>query len=153
MTVSLRPVTRDDLSELFKIKVTAKQSRYVAPNEFTLAQAPYETGSYVFVIRANDVRVGLIALIDMTEHDDVKPEDDAESGYIWRLLIGEQFQGQGFGSAAINLACDWARDRGRPRMSIQAVIDNAEALGLYERLGFEPTGVIVEGEAQLIRQL
>ncbi|WP_342077473.1 GNAT family N-acetyltransferase [Yoonia sp. SS1-5] len=153
MTVTLRPVTKADLGRLFDLKVAPEQRRFVAPNEITLAEAPFEQGSYVFAIWSDEAIVGLIALIDMTEHDDVQPEDEPDSIFIWRLLIGATHQGQGFGKAAIALACDWARARGRPRMSIEVVSTNADAIRLYEKLGFAATGVMYGDEAQMAKSL
>lgn len=151
MTVTVRPVVRADLGALFDLKTTAEQRAFVAPNEVTLAEAPYNVGSYVFTICSADVPVGLIALIDMTEHDDVEPEDEPTSVFIWRLLIGEAHQGQGFGAAAIEWTCDWARERGRPRVSIEVEPGNVVGRRLYERLGFLPTGVTYGDIIQLVR--
>jgi len=153
MTFALRPVTKADLGLLFDLKVTPGQGAFVAPNEITLAEAPFESAAFVFVIWADDTPVGLIALIDMTEQDDAAPEDEPESIFIWRLMIGADHQGQGFGTAAIELACDWARAKGRTRMSIEVVSTNDMAIRLYEKLGFARTGVMYGDEAQMAKSL
>lgn len=153
MTITLRPVVKDDLAALFDLKVRPDQSKFVAPNEITLAEAPFEKGAFVFVILSDDVRVGLIALIDMTQQDDAAPEDEPESMFIWRLMIGADYQGKGFGTSAIELACDWARAQGRPRISIEVVSTNDAAITLYEKLGFARTGVMFGDEAQMAKPL
>lgn len=153
MTVKVRPVTRADLGPLFDLKTTPEQRAFVAPNEITLAEAAYEVGSYVFVICANTVPVGLIAIIDMTEHDDVKPEDEPTSAFIWRLLIGAEHQGHGYGKAALEWAFEWAHNKGRPRVSIEVEPDNEAAMKLYKRLGFQPTGVTYGDVVQLVKQV
>lgn len=153
MTVRLEPVTRDDVRPLFDLKVAPEDQTFVAPNEKTLAQAPYETGAYVFVIWAGNTRVGLIALLDFAEHEYLEEDDDPQSAFVWRLMIADEFQGLGYGTMALDLACEWARNRCRPRMFIQAVTTNHDAISLYERCGFVRTGVVSDGEAQLVKSL
>lgn len=155
MTLSVRPVVKADLGALFDLKTTDAQRAFVAPNSVTVAEAAYEPAAYVFAIWADGTRVGLIALIDMTELDpsEVAPEDEPLAGFVWRLMIGEAYQGQGFGRAAIEWAFDWARARGRPRMSVEVVQSNAPAIALYERMGFRATGVMYGDEAQMARDL
>lgn len=153
MTLRLEPVTRDDVRPLIGLKVAPEDQTFVAPNAITLAEAPYETGAYVFVIWAGETRVGMIALLDFTEHDYLEEGDDAEAAFIWRLMIADELQGQGYGTAALDLACAWARNRGRPRMFIQAVTTNHGAISLYERCGFVRTGIVSDGEAQLVKAL
>ncbi|SMY07176.1 GNAT family N-acetyltransferase [Flavimaricola marinus] len=151
--ITLRPVERDDLHPLFRLKVTAEQDGWVAPNEFTLAQAPYETGAYVFAIRNDDEIVGLLAMIDFREHAYVMEGEDREAANLWRLLIGADHQNKGYGRAAMGLAFDWARARGNPRFGTSVVPENAAGLAFYRSLGLEPTGLIVDGETVLSRDL
>ncbi|MEX3017426.1 GNAT family N-acetyltransferase [Gymnodinialimonas hymeniacidonis] len=155
MTISVRPVEKADLDALFELWPADDQRQFVAPNAVTVAEAAYEPAAYAFTIWAGDVRVGLIALIDMTELDpsEVAPEDEPEAGLLWRLMIGEAHQGNGYGTAAIQWAFEWARARGRPRMSVEVVETNTVAIALYERMGFRATGVMYGNEAQMARDL
>ena len=153
MTISVRPVTKDDLAALFDLWPTDAQRRFVAPNAVTVAEAAYDAAAHAFVIWADKVRVGLIGLVDMTEVDDAEPEDEPQSILIWRLMIGEEHQQKGYGTAAIDWAFGWARARGRDRMSIEVVETNAVAIALYERMGFRATGVMYGNEAQMARDL
>lgn len=153
MTVTVRPVTRADLGALFDLKTTPEQRAFVASNEITLAEAPYNAGSYVFTISADGIPVGLIALIDMTEHDNVESEDEPTSAFIWRLLVGADHQRKGYGKAALEWSIDWARERGRPRVSIEVEPGNASAMKLYTDLGFQPTGVTYGDVIQLAKQV
>ncbi len=149
MTITLTPVTRDDVKPLVKLTVAAAQENFVAPNAVSLAQAHYETGAYPFVIWAGDKRVGLIQVIDFREHDFVELYDDPTGAYLWRLSIGQEFQAKGYGKAALLSLLDWARERGNTSMTTSAVPKNAVAINLYESLGFDKTGRMVEGEIEL----
>ena len=155
MTVSVRPVEQADLSDLFRLGVDPDQQDFVASNAVTLAEAAYEDAAYVFAICLGEERVGLMALIDMTELNpaDVAPEDEPQAGFIWRLMIAKEHQRKGIGTVAIEWAFDWARARGRPRMSIEVVETNVAAISLYERLGFRATGVKYGDELQMARNL
>lgn len=151
--ITLQPVERDDLRPLFRLKVSDAQDGFVAPNEITLAQAPYETGAYVFSIYADEVIVGLMAMLDFREHKYLEEGDDPEAAYLWRLLIGADHQGKGYGRAAMDWAFDWAKARGNPRFVTSVVKENADGMRFYAELGLEPTGRIEDGEVVLMRGL
>ena len=153
MGVDLRPVTLADVVPLEKVTVRADQDSFVAPNPITIAQVRFETGAYDFCIWDGDARVGLLAVIDMAEHEDREEIDDPDAVYIWRLLIGSAYQGKGYGTAAIRFAENWARERGRSLVQIQAVDTNVAAIGLYEALGYVRTGRMSGKEAQLEKRL
>ena len=153
MTISVRPVTKEDLRALFDLWPNDAQRDFVAPNAVTVAEAAYDAAAHAFVIWSGLVRVGMIGLVDMTEVYDAAPEDEPQSILIWRLMIGEEHQQKGYGTAAIDWAFDWARARGRDRMSIEVVKSNAVAIALYKRMGFRATGVMYGEEAQMARDL
>ncbi len=148
-----RPITGKDVSPLEKITVHADQDRFIAPNIVTIAQARFETGAYDFCLWDGDTRVGLIALIDMAEHEDREEIDAPDAVYVWRLSIGKNFQRQGYGKAAMAFAEDWARERRRRCVQIQAVEDNAAAIGMYQSLGYALTGKRSGKEVQLEKAL
>lgn len=153
MSVTLNPITGDDVVPLGNMSVRDDQDRFIAPNIFTIAQARFHTGAYDFCIWNGDQRVGLIALIDMAEHDDLNAIDDPAAVFVWRLLIGTEFQGLGFGKAAMQAAETWTVARGKTLVQIQAVQDNVVAIGLYESLGYVRTGKMSGVEIQLEKKL
>ncbi len=139
---------------MLSVEVTDDQDRFIAPNAITMAQARFRAGAYDFCIWDGETRVGLLAVIDMAEHDDLEDGvDDPNAVYIWRLLIGTEFQGKGHGKAAIAFAEDWGRARGRTMAQIQAVEDNVAAITLYQSRGYELTEVKVGSEVQLQKPL
>lgn len=153
MAFAARPITGADVVPLENITVRPDQDRFIAANIVTIAQARFETGAYDFCLWDGDTRVGLIALIDMAEHDDRSEIDAPDAVYVWRLLIGTDFQRQGYGKAAMAFAEEWGRQRGRQRMQIQAVEDNAAAIGMYQSLGYVLTGKRAGSEVQLEKLL
>jgi diamine N-acetyltransferase len=153
MPTELRPITMDDVGPLHKVTVRDDQSDFVAPNAVTIAQARFETGVYDFCIWDGDRRVGMLALIDMSEHEDRSEIDAPDGAYIWRLLIGQDAQGKGYGTAAMAFSEEWARQRGCRVVQVQAVESNTAAIAFYERLGYALTGKMSDGEVQLEKLL
>jgi len=149
MTTELKPITIHDVVPLHAVKVRDDQDGFVAPNAITIAQVRFETGAYDYCLWDGDARVGLLALLDMAEHEDIQPEDDPNAIYVWRLLIGADVQGAGHGTAAMKFAEDFGRARGRTKVQVQAAEDNAAAIGFYQSLGYVLTGQKVGTEVQL----
>jgi len=153
MSVTLRPVNRDDINPLSKLTVAPDQAGFVAPNEYSLAQVHYETGATPYVIWNDAERVGFCQVIDMRQHKYCEPEDDPKALYLWRLMIGSAHQGKGYGQAAMRLMMQRGRDAGHTAFETSAVQSNTAAIRFYEALGFVQTGRIVDGEAQLRLEL
>lgn len=153
MTLTLRPVQREHLRALFKLKVGAEQGGLVAPNEYTLAEAAYEPFSKVWGLWDAETVVGMMAMIDLARSPHTEPGDEPDSAYVWRLMVGVEYQGRGFGRAALTLAADVAREWGRARISLSVVDAPNSALAFYESCGFQNTGRFVDEEMVLIRDL
>lgn len=151
--LTLRPIHRDHLRRLFRLKVAKGQEGQVAPNEITLAQQAYEPGGYVWGLWEGEEIVGLLAMIHPGEVEEVEEGDDPEAAYVWRLMIGEQFQGRGLGREAIDRAMEVARGWHLPRISLSFVDKPGGAEGFYLKCGFVRTGRIVEGEVEMMRDV
>lgn len=145
-----RDITRENLSSLLRLKTRADQRHLVAPNAVTIAQAAYEPGSYVWGLWNDETAVGLLAMLHPGEAL-LEDGDDPGAAYIWRLLIDENYQGNGHGRAAIDLALAKARDWGLPTLATSVVDAGDSNIGFYEHLGFRRTGRIVDGEIMLAR--
>lgn len=153
MDVAFRPVTLSDVWPLEKVKPRPDQSAFVSSNEITIAQARFEPGAFDFCIWHGDIRVGLIAVIDMSIYPMRSEIDHPEAVYIWRLLIGAEHQGEGYGSAALVFAEDWGRRRDLTRAQIQASETNTAAIKMYMARGYALTGRMDEDEVQLEKLL
>ncbi|MGI3169760.1 GNAT family N-acetyltransferase [Pseudooceanicola sp. C21-150M6] len=137
--VTLKLAQREDVLPLIDLKVAADKAHFVSDNAKSLAQAAYEPGAYPFVIWHGETRVGLALMLDWREATYRDPADDPDAVFLWRLMIGEQFAGQGHGTAALTWLIDWARARGAKRFVLSHMHENPAA-AFYERLGFLPTG-------------
>lgn len=151
--IALRPVVRADLDILFEPKLHPGPQAFVAPNAVTLAEIHYVGGGYVFSIWSDEMIVGLLAMIDFREHDDLFEDDVPDAAFMLRLMIGADHQGRGHGRAAVERAIDWARNRGNRRFQTSCAPENESARRFYKLIGLRETGRIVEDEVEMSLEL
>jgi aminoglycoside 6'-N-acetyltransferase len=60
------------------------------------------------------------------------------------LSVAEDWRGRGVGTALMGAAEDWARERGATRMILDLAADNAGAKRLYDRLGYDVHGLLMD---------
>jgi diamine N-acetyltransferase len=152
MMLERRPVQRADVVPLIRLRVRPDQLDLVSPNANTLAQAAYETGSYVWGLWEGPDIVGLMAMIHPGEYPwdhyaSPQPDtQDRKAAYLWRLMIGAAFQGNGHGRNALMLAMAQARDWGCQKLTAHVLDVPHSNLSFYEKHGFRPTGIVEDGE-------
>ena len=140
-----RLVLRDHVPPLIRLIVRPDQQDLVSSNAKTLAEAAYEAGSHVWGLWDGDVLVGLMAMIHPGEYpwQDYlarQPSDDATAAYLWRLMVGANFQGKGYGAAALAMAFDQTLTWGLSRLTAHVSDAPHSNLPFYERHGFRKTG-------------
>ena len=66
-------------------------------------------------------------------------------GYLQRLAVDPDAQGQGIGTTLVQDSFDWLRRRGARETLVNTQESNHKALALYERLGYrcQPQGLLV----------
>jgi diamine N-acetyltransferase len=153
-----RAVQRDHVLPLIGLKVRPDQEDLVSSNAKTLAEAAYETGSYVWGLWDEKTLVGLMAMIHPGEYawdlnSSPEPGEDRTAAYLWRLMIGAAFQGKGHGRTALNEAVIQARAWGCSRLTAHVSTAGHSNLPFYERFGFRNTGRIEDGEAVIALDL
>lgn len=130
--VELHEVTSETVRRICLLQVAPEQRGFVAPNAVSFAEALFEPKAWYRAIVADGEPVGFVML-------SVDPE--TPEYYLWRLMIGEGFQGRGYGRAAMALIVDHVR--GLPNASELLVSWVPEPGGpqpFYLGLGFELTG-------------
>jgi ribosomal protein S18 acetylase RimI-like enzyme len=68
-------------------------------------------------------------------------EDLPAAAALLSMWVAPEARGRGAGSALVDAVVGWAREGGFHRVVLDVVDDNAAAISLYARHGFEPTGV------------
>ena len=137
--ITLREVTRDNLDEVLRLKVAKAQSKFVAPNSTSIAQAHfYPEEAWFRAIYADETPVGFLMLSD---------EAKKAEYFLWRLMIDEHYQGMGFGQRAMALLIAHVKTRPNAiKLLTSCVPGKGSPFEFYKGLGFEPTGEIEDGE-------
>jgi diamine N-acetyltransferase len=126
---------------VFGLEVAPNQRGFVAPNPWSLAQALVELDvAWPRAIVSEGEVVGFLMMeIDMEDAD-------GQNFYLWRLMVGAEHQGRGFGSRALRAACDEVRARGGTEVYTSWVEGEGGPGPFYIKAGFVPTGDIDDGE-------
>jgi diamine N-acetyltransferase len=137
--VTLRPVTKDNLRDVLALEVAESQTRFVAPNTVSIAQAHFFPEKAWFrAIYAEDTPVGFLMLSDEPR----KPEY-----FLWRLMIAAPHQGLGFGKQAIQLLIAHVKTRPQASALFTSYVPGEGSPGaFYHKLGFVDTGEVEDGE-------
>jgi len=151
MAVSLVELTRDTLTDYMRLKTREDQQSLVAPNVVTLAQCAYESGGQVWGLATSGRPVGLMAMIDMERSvEPYEPGDPDNAAYLWRLMIAAEYQGRGYGQAAISAAFGIAREWERTTLAVHSIEKPGNARPLYEKMGFVATDRLDDGERLML---
>ena len=139
--ITLREVTREDLHDVCALVVAPEQKERITPNVMTMAEAQFEAGALVRGIWRKGQAVGLLAMMRPSAYpvrEDIAIRRDA--AYVWRLMIGKDFQGQGLGTIALDEAKRTAREWGYHGMSLTVGDMPHSAIPFYAHYGFALTG-------------
>lgn len=140
MNIELCEITRENWITCVRLKVADSQTRWVASNAVSLAQSKYEPECVPLAVYDGETMVGFVMY---------RAEDYGLSKvwFIDRLMVGQDYQRQGYGRAAMLALLERLRAQpGYNAVMISFVPDNDAARHLYSSLGFADTGVIEEGE-------
>jgi len=92
MKIEFRPIDRTNYNECIELSVNENQKRFVAPNQFSLVQAAYESNLYPLAIYNESQMIGFV-LYDFDE--------ELNGWSMSRFMIGSSFQNCGFGKQAL----------------------------------------------------
>jgi diamine N-acetyltransferase len=142
-------VTQDNVRSACKLQLRPDQEHLVAPVAWSLATA-YTMPDIAWprLIYDADQLVGFIMAAFAPGHD-----NPLYNSFLWRLNVGAEHQGKGYGRFAVEELCAEATRRGNQRLSVSyhAVPGGPEAF--YERLGFRRTGEHIGDETVAERLL
>ena len=145
--INLKKVDSRNVWKLLRLEVSDSQKDFVATNTESIIEA-YTTivsggVAMPFGIYDGNTPVGFLMIGYGSLPDDENPSV-AEGNYcLWRLMIDRQYQGKGYGKAAIRLALDYIRSFpcGRAeKVWLSYEPDNTAAKQLYSSFGFTENG-------------
>ena len=144
--VSLREITDANRPQVELLAVTSEQDHYVTGVAESLVEAAATPRACPWhrAIYAGEEAVGFVML-----SDGIPPGRPEYLGpyFLWRLLVDARRQGQGFGTAALDLVVDYLRTRpGFEALLTSVVPGPTSPAGFYVRYGFSPVGQVFDGE-------
>ncbi|MEF7562854.1 MULTISPECIES: GNAT family N-acetyltransferase [Bacillus] len=138
MMIFLKEVDRHNFFDVIDLKVAEEQKSFVATNLFSLAQAKAFPECNCLAIYHEEKLVGFtMYCIDF---------DDKEY-WIYRLMIDAKYQSQGYGKAAMEKLIELIKeDKDHQVIYLSFEPENDRAKEMYEKLGFEADGRVIDGE-------
>lgn len=141
--IHFEKITEDNFKAIVEMK-RPDGERFVASNAYSLAQAWLyrESGDvYPFAIYSEGEPVGFMML-----------DEDLEERclVIWRIMFPVEHQNMGYGTQAVREIVRLAGESGKyDFLILDYAPENEIARHVYEKLGFQPTGEINNGEIEM----
>ncbi len=139
VTITLRTVTQDVAPSVLALRLAPGQERFVSSVEDSLYEAAEhpEGNPWFRAVYADDQPVGFVML-----SWDVVPQPPDINGpwFLWKLLIGDRFQGRGYGREVVRQVVELVRQEGATELLTSHVPGEDGPAGFYARLGFAPRG-------------
>ncbi|MGD6875202.1 GNAT family N-acetyltransferase [Bacillus infantis] len=138
MMIFLKEVDRHNFFDVIDLKVAEEQKSFVATNLFSLAQAKAFPECNCMAIYHEEELVGFtMYCMDF---------DDKEY-WIYRLMIDAKYQSKGYGKAAMEKLIERIKeDKDHQVIYLSFEPENDRAKEMYEKLGFEADGRVIDGE-------
>ncbi|MEX1232882.1 MAG: GNAT family N-acetyltransferase [Planctomycetaceae bacterium] len=130
-----------------RLTLDENQRGNLASNIETIAESKFEEHHRLRAIYLGDQLVGLLAYA----HEDDAP--DEELFWIFRLMVDKNYQRQGIGLAAMQLAIAEIAELGASRIRTMHKPTNLAAASLYRKFGFREIGFLDDGDVLLEMRL
>lgn len=147
-TIILKKIDESNFIDAFNLELQDSQERFVSHPIRSLAQAyVYHSQCTPFGIYFDNKMVGYVMVIydyDLVEYN------------IWHMMIDKQYQGHGYGKAALKECLAYIAQKpfgDSERIVLTCSKENLSALTLYKEFGFLPTGNCDEDEVELACEL
>lgn len=145
--LALREVSRDNWRTALGMAVRPDQQRFISEcvpiAAIALAKAYIRPGGLLWLPYAFYANTQMVGFTELAY------EPDSQSNYwMFHFFIDVHYQGQGYGQQALQLLVNFVKEQHPQCHSINLTVhpENVQALRLYSRAGFQPTGDEREGE-------
>ncbi|MBU9712614.1 GNAT family N-acetyltransferase [Evansella tamaricis] len=137
--IQLKEINEKNWEKCISLRVGKDQEQFVASNIYSLVQSRYETSYIPLAAYDEEEMVGFVMY-----------GKDPDDGVYWivRLMVGEKFQGKGYGKQILLKTMEQIKmlpDCGSFIIT-SYVPENTIAEKLYEKVGFIKTGEIIDEE-------
>ena len=151
MEIELRAIDDGNRAAVAALTVTDSQKQFIATNKRSLETAAQEEHREVarpFAIYGDGELVGFAMFAFALNSPDPK-----DRYWLWRFMIDQNFQGRGYGSAALEKIIGYFRSQGADHILLSTEEHNTRALSLYHKYGFGETGEMNDDEIVLLLKL
>ena len=148
--VTLEEISRENIYAVLALDVAESQKAfYPRSNAYSIAEGHYPPDDDAVWMRAicrSGEPVGFMMTSEVPERGEY---------FLWRMMIDERFQGQGYGAAAMRALIERIQAIGDPQVLLLSHLEeNRDAGRFYERLGFSYTGEdLGDGDLVMRKQL
>jgi GNAT superfamily N-acetyltransferase len=146
--VSLQPITEANRVAVLALRVTSDQERFVSDVADSMVEAADEPDGRAiqWALCVGETPVGFVMISDDVGAPGYFPQ------YLWKLLIDQRHQRQGYGTAALDLVADYFRTSGDASvMRTSAGQGDGSPIPFYEQYGFVRTGDTVFDDEVLLQ--
>ena len=143
--ISLQEITEDSLSDILSLEIADAQKHLLTNNAKSIAQAHFSRYAWMRAIYADRTPVGFVLLY----LDPDKPHYE-----IWRFMIDKEYQGKGYGRAAMEQIIDFLNDLPDcNEIYLSYVPEKGNASLFFKSLGFVDTGEFHGNEKEMKLEL
>jgi diamine N-acetyltransferase len=139
--LKLAELTPGNVGPAMKMPLKPGQEKFVAPVSVSIAEAYVHPTAWPRVVLDGDEVVGFVMGNFEPDH-----EIEAFRAGLWRLNVHADAQGRGVGRFAVEQLAAEARARGVGRITVLWVPGEGGPEGFYRKLGFTPTGEVMDGQ-------
>ncbi len=132
--VAVRPITGEPDAEAIN-RIYVRCGMVPAPVDL-IWRNHAETRHVVYLVAVRPDTGAILGTVTGVDHQRLFSDPELGSS-LWCLAVDPDCSVPGVGAALVGALADVMRDRGRAYMDLSVVHDNAAAIGLYEKLGFE----------------
>lgn len=141
--VRLENVTARNWRAVARLKLAPEQKNLVASNLYSIAQSKFDPNAHPRAVYAGKELVGFL-MYNVWEE-----KDKTREASIYRFMIDREYQGRGYGRAALTKAFDEIRATpGVKKVSIGYMPENQIAKQFYASFGFVEVGTDEDGEIE-----
>ena len=144
--VSLREISNENLASVLSLDVAESQKKvYPRSNAYSIAEGHYPPDDgpvWILAIYAGDTAVGFLMTSEAPDKGDY---------FLWRLMIGAQYQSKGYGLRAVELLIDRIKNTPNAKvLTTSHLTGGGDAGSFYRRLGFSYAGELLGNDDHLM---
>jgi aminoglycoside 6'-N-acetyltransferase I len=143
-------VTDTNLREVCKLSrtLTLGQSKCVAQNAYSIAEAHFHPEAWYRAIALGDTLIGFL-MVNVAPDDEgmsLIPPEDLPFAFLWRFMISREYQKKGYGKKALDLLVDRLTKEGYHSLYSSCHLGRVSPYRFYLSYGFTDTGVLADNE-------